>query len=232
MSGLARPEGRDVHVWDVALGDVAAAAAARLSVDELERAAAFRSDEPRRRFVVVRGALRALLARYLGASAQSILFAQGPHGKPVLDRTGAGELCFNVSHSGDRALLAFTCRDEPGVDIERVCAGRDSTAIANRFFATKEAEALRALPETARATAFFRCWVRKEACLKALGVGIGHGLDKIEVGIEDWPPGFRRITSLAVADLPVGPGYVAAVAVTGHRERIVRRVWPASSEAV
>jgi 4'-phosphopantetheinyl transferase len=231
VSDLALPRAGEVHVWDVVLCDVVAAAMAPLSADELERAAGFRADEPRRRFVVVRGALRALLGRYLDAPAQSISFARAPHGKLALAETGGGELRFNVSHSGDRALLAFTCREEPGVDIERVSATRDNTAIAGRFFARPEAEALRAFPQAARPEAFFRCWVRKEACLKALGVGIGYGLDRIDVGIEERPAGFRRIGSLALADLAVAPGYVAAVAVTRDCARIVRRQWPPASGA-
>lgn len=226
MSCLALPARHEVHVWSVSLGKTLGSVGATLSEGERQRAARIRADAPRQRFVLTRSALRALLARYLDAPPPSIAFVQGPHGKPALAESAESDLRFNLSHSGDQALLAFTCGHDVGVDIERVSGARDATAIASRFFATQEAEALRAIPEAARPAAFFRCWVRKEACLKALGEGIGHGLARIAVGVDERPAGFRRIGSVALADLEVAPGYVAAVATTGDCERIVMGQMP------
>jgi len=226
VSRLALPGLREVHVWEFFLGITLGSLEATLSEDERQRSARIRGDTPRKRFVRARGALRGLLARYLDAPPQSIEFVQGPHGKPALAESAESDLRFNLSHSGDQALLAFACGQEVGVDIEQVSSARDTTAIARRFFAMQEAEALRAIPEAARPAAFFRCWVRKEACLKALGVGISQGLHKIAVGADERPPGFRRIGGLALADLGVAPGYVAALATTGDCERIVATPLP------
>lgn len=165
----------EVHVWRASLGvDDAERDALReaLSPDELERAAAFRMPEPAHRFIVSRGILRRLLARYGSGDAGEIALTYGEEGKPAME---GGPLHFNVSHCGDTALYAFARHGPVGVDLEAI-RPIDAEAIARRFFTAGEHERLRSLGEPERVRAFFRYWTRKEAWAKARGVGLWQAL--------------------------------------------------------
>ncbi len=142
---------------------------------------------PRGRFVATRALLRKILAAYLHADPKSLELAYGARGKPRL--AGAHELAglhFNVSHSGQHALLAFG-QTPHGVDLEAVRPLRDPEALARRFFAPSEREALAAVPAEARLQAFFACWTRKEAYLKAAGTGIATSLRSFAVPVAPGP---------------------------------------------
>lgn len=149
-----------------------------LSPDERDRAGRFLRPIHRDRYAAGRAWLRRVLAGYLGRSPSEIAFAYGQHEKPAL-AGGPGWLDFNLAHSEEHALLAVSPGFPVGVDIE-VLRPVDEK-LPQRFFAPGEVAALAALPAAARQAAFFRCWTRKEAYLKALGSGLATPLDAFEV---------------------------------------------------
>ena len=150
---------RVANVLETVLSPVEQAEASRMSTAAL-----------RRRSVFSRGVLRVMLSRYLPLKAHEIELSRGSRGKPAL--ASPDRLRFNVSHSGDRILLAFARECEIGVDVEHIRDLADFEAIAHRFFAPGESADLGEMPVGARAEAFFRCWTRKEAYLKAIGDGL------------------------------------------------------------
>ena len=213
--------GADVHVWRVALDPPAEAIAAlahTLSDDERDRAARFHFDRDRIAFTVARGALRTLAGRYLAAPPASLAFGYRERGKPYL--TAPGGLRFNVSHSGQRALLCFARDREVGVDIELRRELSDLLALARTAFSPAEYAALCRLPEAAHPDAFFAYWSRKEAFIKATGEGVAQlaafdvSLDPGDparlLRVDGEPPGAPR---WSIQDLPATPGYAAALVV-------------------
>ena len=232
---MREPEGGEVHVWQASLEeppDRVAALIAVLSEDERHRAERFQFERHRRRFVVARATLRDILARYTGRAADALVFAYGALGKPAL--AGGGPR-FNVSHSEERAVFAIA-PGEVGVDVEalREVAGADR--IAERFFSVPEREELRALPAASRTEGFFTCWTRKEAYVKARGEGLAHPLDAFAVSAAPGSPAHIRSTSAEAGDvarwslagLPVGGGFVGAVALEGRECRVASARWPPS----
>ncbi len=183
----AKPElhAREAHVWRAALTQPEAVfqkLQASLSSDELERASRFQFEKHRRRFVLARGALRDVLSRYLGLAANQITFAYEARGKPRLaDAINSDNLCFNLTHAEELALCAVTHGRMLGVDVEHVHPMEDAEQIARRFFSPREAEQFCALPLEQKLIAFFHCWTRKEAFIKALGEGLSHPLHQFEV---------------------------------------------------
>jgi 4'-phosphopantetheinyl transferase len=221
----------EVHVWCAALGrspEEIAELASLLSPDERERAARYRVTGARDEYQVSRALLRVLLGRYLGRAPSGVELRAGPQGKPAL--AGAAPLSFNVSHSFGVALFAVRAGGEVGVDVERVRPFENDLGLAERFFCAAESAALRALGDERR-EAFFHVWTRKEAYLKAGGLGLSGGLERVEVSVPpDDPPRVLRIEgderraqrwSLR-ALLPL-PGYVGALALVGHDYRL--RCW-------
>ena len=208
----------DVHVWRISIPHVNGdTVLVELSSDERERAARFVVDRARREFVAARGMLRRILARYLGVPAKSLLFTAGDCGKPAL--VGFA-LEFNLSHSGDFALLAIA-RRPVGIDVECWRTGVEYAELARRFFSSHERTALRSLehePGLAQ-QGFYAAWARKEAYIKATGIGITQGLDHFDVSLmPDSPPALlddRRDAGArdryVLRELEVSPGYSAAV---------------------
>jgi 4'-phosphopantetheinyl transferase len=183
-SGPALAPG-EVHVWSVRL-DPAAAEVERLgrflSADERERASRFRFEKHRRQYTVGRGALRELLAAYTGTPPPSIRFTYGPRGKPFLEPSlNPTGLQFNLSNSDELALAGFVLGVEIGVDVEFLREMSDCEQIAERFFSLSERQELRRIPFPAKQEAFFNCWTRKEAYLKAVGEGLAAPLDSFDV---------------------------------------------------
>ena len=164
-----------------------------------------------------------LLARRLRAQPRDIAFTFGPKGKPAL--AGNSQLRFNMSHSGSLALLAFTTDCEIGVDVEQVRAMADIEQIASSHFCSEETSELLSLDgEMAKQEAFFRCWTRKEAYIKAVGDGLSMPLDRFQVTLlPDVPPRLVRVgigqepaAGWTLQHLEPAPGYVGAVA---YRDR-------------
>jgi len=172
-----------VDVWTIHLAapqHEIECAGALLSPDERARAARFHFDRHRRAFVLGRAGLRILLAQRLGVPPQSVEFQYGPKGKPALAGC-ASRLRFNASNSGDLAACCFTESCEIGIDIEQARPLSEVQDIAHRFFSPEEVSELMALAEPERPAAFFRCWTRKEAYIKAVGDGLSLPLDDFRV---------------------------------------------------
>lgn len=215
----------EVHVWrdrlDAAPSSLASYADT-LSTDERARAARFHFEKDRRSYVISRGVLRALLGRYLNVAPAELRFAYSPHGKPSLDGP-AGTPRFNVSHTHGLALYAFANGREVGIDVEQVRPDFAGEEIAERFFSRSEVEALKALATEARLAAFFRCWTRKEAYIKARGEGLSHPLELFDVSLAPGDPAALLATRpdpleasrWSLAELPCDPGYAASLAIQG-----------------
>jgi 4'-phosphopantetheinyl transferase len=153
--------------------DVDPLLAAALTPDENERARRYRLPADRARFITARVLVRMIAARHFRCHARDLVLAEGPHGKPfIVTPPGEPVLHFNVSHSGDVVLAAFSTAYAVGVDVERVRPGRDWDAIAARTFLPGDLETWRAVPAGDRERAFFEMWTRHEANLKARGTGI------------------------------------------------------------
>jgi 4'-phosphopantetheinyl transferase len=178
----------DLWLWRLDAGDAEATGFAELlDPDERARAGRFVFPLHARRFVAGRGRLRLILQDYLGIPAAKLAFAYGPQGKPVLaGRHGLPPLHFNLSHTGDLAALAVSRGVPLGIDVERVAPVTED--VAGHFFSAAEQAALRALPEAERERAFFRCWTRKEAMVKALGGGLSIALASFDVTLGPGEP--------------------------------------------
>lgn len=190
---------------------------------DAERVAAgrFRREQDRETFVRMRGALRERLEKLIGAPAREIAFLHGLQGKPEIARPWARDgWTFNVSHSGGLGLMAFAQGRAIGVDIEQHRSGIDGLDLARRFFSPKENALLNALPTEVQSQAFFECWTRKEAFIKALGGGLSIPLDCFAVSLVPGEPAqllsvnFLEETAddWGMADVRPRAGYSAAVA--------------------
>ncbi len=223
----------DVQIWKVDITPVprlAASMRARLSPDECERADRYVFDRHRFRYIQARAALRALLGRHLEIPAADVVLEAAPGGKPFLAGP-APSLYFNVSHSGDLALIALTTGGEVGVDLEVVRPHPDDwVALARRYFAREEVVALERYAATDRVQAFFRAWTRKEAIVKLLGDGLRMPLDRFIVPLDE-----RATTPVLLSDggvvpwhltpLTPAPTYWGACATYRRPERIVLGEW-------
>lgn len=189
----------EVHVWCASLEQSPALVeqlAQTLSKDERTRAARFYFEQHKNRFIVGRGILRTLLGSYLSIEPTSVQFCYGPRGKPALSEIcSKAKLCFNVSHSQGLALYAVTRDRQIGVDIEQIRPIPNAEEIALRFFSPREHAVISDLPPNQKQKAFFNCWTRKEAYIKAIGEGLAHSLDQIEVTLA---PG-ERANLLSIA---------------------------------
>jgi len=198
------------------------ALAALLSDKERQRASRFVFDRERRRFTVARARLRQLLSARLGMRPDSVEFVYGTRGKPALAPScAAADLRFNVSHSDDVAVYAFSHGREIGIDIESVRAIHNAEDIAARFFSHHENEAYLALDQRDRPLGFFNCWTRKEAFVKALGDGLYHPLDCFDVSLSPGAPAkILRVRNTPgencgwmLQSFVPGPGLVGALVV-------------------
>lgn len=201
---------------------------ALLDGDERERANRFRFQEDRQVFAFTRASLRLILGAYLGIKPASIQFSYTSYGKPYLPAgSGApGRIEFNVSHSGRFGLIAVARSAEVGVDIECFKQHVEFMDLTERFFSPMEYASLKNLPETQRMHAFYRCWTRKEAYIKALGRGLSQPLDSFDVSLHpEQSPEILRIENdcaknWKMFDIPTENDYAAALATTQTIERI------------
>lgn len=192
-----------IDVWTVSFAE---AAPEYLTPPERQRAGRLRKDQQRALWIRVRSRLRELLGERLGVPPLEVRFVQMPGGKPIV----MGGPHFSVSHSAEYGLIAICDYRSIGVDIECHRPTMDLDAVACRVLAAEEQLHMAKLPTEARTEAFCRLWVRKEAALKAVGMGIAAGLSGFTVLDEYVPP-----LGVSVADLPAPQGYSAAVAALG-----------------
>jgi 4'-phosphopantetheinyl transferase len=225
-SGLELGPG-EIHIWAVRLDpppERVERLGRLLQPDEHQRANRFRFDQHRRQYVVGRGALRTLLGAYLEVRPEDVRFSYGPRGKPFLaPPLDAGRLFFNLSNSNELALVGFLRGVEIGVDVEHLRPMPDCEQIAERFFSESERAVLRGIPRPVKEEAFFNCWTRKEAYLKAVGEGLAAPLDSFAVTLAPGEPP-RMLTLEGDAGraarwffhhLRPAEGYLGAVAVEG-----------------
>ena len=226
-------DGDEVHVWRVALAPPFAldcGAERNLDGEERRVASRFRYDDDRRRYTISHVALRDVLARYLGVSANRIEFGKDGHGKPRLAAEfAARDLRFNLSHCRRLALVAVAWHREVGVDVEAIAADADDVQLAARRFAPREIAALRALPPAERQAAFFRIWTRKEAYLKAVGQGVSIPLDSVDTTPDIIEPSDsatpQRPPRWSLHSFEVGHDCAAAVSIQGVAAHIRRFDW-------
>jgi len=230
----------EVHVWRAALNIKESRVQSlrrTLTADERARAERFHFQKDREHFIVARGLLRAILGRYLDVEPSQLRFSYSPYGKPSLaGEFNADALCFNLSHADGLALYAVTRGRQLGIDIERVRAELADEQVAERFFSPREVAVLRALSGNMQPLAFFNCWTRKEAYIKARGEGLSLPLDQFDVSLT---PGVtaallrtngdpQEASRWRIQELAPGAGYVSALAVKGHHWRL--KCWQWSKE--
>lgn len=234
----------EVHIWRVDLAEVGGNEErwqSILSPDEVTRASRFQFTRDRQRFACTRALLRILLAGYQASDPLKLVFGYSKTEKPFLASLGSespgvgsptpGDLQFNVSHSAEVALLAFARSREIGVDVERIRHDIDVESIAERFFSQHERTRLAAIRGEDRYPAFFRCWTRKEAYIKANGAGLALPLRDFDVSIAPSDqrsllatrPDASEACRWSLSEVPAGSGYTAAVCIWGTDLRL--RSW-------
>lgn len=229
---------RDVHVWCAALDRPTTQIewlTNLLAQDERTRAGRFHFAKDRNHYIASRGLLRSILGRYLQVAPQQIQFSYGSHGKPTLHSTAAQPpLRFNVSHAGGLALFAFTRTRELGVDIELIRPIEEAEQIAQRFFSERENVVFTSLARTVHEQAFFNCWTRKEAYIKARGEGLSLPLDQFDVTLAPGEPALLLATRpdpdeasrWKLWSMEPASGYVGALCVEGHDWQPTYWRWP------
>ena len=203
-----------------------------LSEEERERAARLRFPRDRQHFTAARAVLRSIVAAYVNMEPNQLQFRVGPYGKPALAAgCGASTLSFNLSHSRDVALCAISRGSDVGVDVEHVSSDTDIDQIAECFFSPRELAIFRLLPSGEKQNAFFACWVRKEAYVKARGDGLAIPLDTFTVSFSPGEPaalldvaGYPEEPSeWCLWELDVAPFCAAALAANSRTRRL--RQW-------
>jgi 4'-phosphopantetheinyl transferase len=205
---------------------------ALLASEESMRAAALRFDADRRRYVVARARLRQILGALGGCAPAAVVLVTGARGKPRLAEP-ATSLRFNLAHSADLMLCAVTVGADLGVDVERVRDDVEHESIARRFFAPDEVASLAAVPAAARRDAFYACWTRKEAVIKATGEGLARPLDSFAVSIHPRDarllradPALGDVAAWSLLTVPLPPAFRGAVAVQAPAAALRLSWWP------
>jgi len=235
LSGpLALPDS-EVQLWRVDLEALAQAEdrwQQLLSADERARARRFLVPRVRQHFAATRGMLRTILSGYLTADPAELTFHYSSKDKPSLAPPyAASGISFNVAHSGGVALLAFVRGRAVGVDVERVRRNLDVQAVARRFFSAHEQEQLAVVAPEHIYEAFFRCWTRKEAYIKAKGEGLWMPLNQFDVSLASGAanallatrPDRTEADRWSLREVAVGSGYAAALCVSGRDFKV--RSW-------
>jgi 4'-phosphopantetheinyl transferase len=190
--------------------------------------------DDRSRYIAAHGILRQLLGRYLSIAPAELAFGQNAFGKPLLTAgTGRTAVSFNLAHSGDLILYAFASDYRVGIDVEAINTDLDVTELAQSQFSLHEIQTLQAMMPSERTSAFFRCWTRKEAYLKARGEGLVFPLGQFSVSFAaDVPPGIRWAADdptvaarWSMFDLTPAPGYAGAIVVEHPSIHLVSRPW-------
>ncbi|MEI8206982.1 MAG: 4'-phosphopantetheinyl transferase superfamily protein [Kiritimatiellales bacterium] len=202
---------KSIRIWNIHLPDHHGGTPlyrSLLTDEELARAVKFRKPADEEVFILCRGLLRRILADCLNAAPSELRFNRNAQGKPFLEN---GKLDFNVSHSRDRLLIAVTVGRAVGVDIEFRRSGLNMKSIAKRWFAPEEQEFFRTLEKPEEG--FFEIWAKKEAYVKALGIGIYKDLTTFAVPLGERPffPNIGKNGQWFFQTLEIDPSYAAAV---------------------
>jgi 4'-phosphopantetheinyl transferase len=220
------PEHDQVHVWTASVKLAAGLSdlASVINSAEQTQARKFRFEQHRVRYIFSQATLRRILSRYLHVRPQEIVFDFNEFGKPFLPKSSEkAALRFNMSHSEGLVVVAVAMNRHIGVDVERIRAIDDINAIARDYFAMQERTLLESAPPGRKEEAFYMCWTRKEAYIKAVGMGLSIPLNSFDASIPEGMPG-RRLqateSSLGVeqwwlSDLTMPDRYVGALAIEG-----------------
>lgn len=208
-----------------------------LSSAQRQRAGRLRIVEKRDQYIITQGLTRIVLGRMLNTRPEALEFIRGTKGKPYLDGefSDAG-VQFNMTHTSHMALVAIARNREVGIDIERIRENLQWQKLARRYFSESEYAGFSELPEESRLRAFFTCWTRKEAVLKAIGTGLGGGLASFDVSVDPdaapellanrWNGRFHGDWSMA--QLAPGDAYVATL--VGEHGGFTVRCWDANPD--
>jgi 4'-phosphopantetheinyl transferase len=217
----------ELHIWRANLDlepEVLDRISSTLDNDEKARAARFHFARDRDHFTACRGILRELLGEYLGSSPASIEFSYGEFGKPAhRPRDSRPCIGFNVSHSSGLAVLAFARNCEIGIDLEPISPEFAGVEIAKRYFSARELAEMIALPAELRPEGFSLCWTRKEAYVKARGLGLQIPLDSFSVSLTpNRPVLLQSVDSQrwSLRSFKPAPDFVAALVHEGVHERL------------
>lgn len=233
------PGPAEVHVWRASLRQSETTVERLLHTlarDEQERAARFHFQKDHDGFVVARGALREILGRCLRVEPAQLRFSYSSYGKPALIAApGWPDLHFNVSHSHELALLAVAQGRTLGVDIEFLRPAVADGEVAERFFSAYEVARLRALPAAQQTRAFFNCWTRKEAYIKARGEGLSWPLSQFDVSLAPEEPVAilctrgdpQEAARWSLQELRPAADYAAALVAQGQDWQLYRWQWTA-----
>jgi 4'-phosphopantetheinyl transferase len=226
-----------VHIWSASLDSTSATVgylSTLLSEDEMERADRFHFDHLRQDFIIAHGTLRLILAHYLDCPPQDIRFEYASYGKPFLSQPFAAEgISFNLSHSHRLTLYAIGMHRRLGIDIEHIRPLTDMLSVAANTFSKDENQQLISVAKPDVPLAFFNCWTRKEAFIKAVGEGVSFPLDQFDVTLK--PNELAKLLSVRgsreeaerwsmFAWEPMDD-YVAALVADGHKPSLILREW-------
>lgn len=231
-SQISALSAHEIHVWRTSLEASPAREKqlfALLSTEEQARALRFKFEHHRRRFIVAKGVLRLILARYVASAPDEISFTLNAHGKPALSSPKGHSLQFNSSDSNEMALYAISLAEPVGIDIESVQKHIEAEAIAERFFSDYEIKELSALSPAQKTSVFFNIWTRKEAFIKALGLGLSFPLKDFDVSSGEFATllavrkGGHIAEEWSLFNLKPGEDYAGAVAIKGHNK--ILKLW-------
>lgn len=220
----------DVHVWCASLVQPSDGLCELLSQDERARADRFYFDRDRNRFILSRGLLRMIIGCYLDINPTQIQFCYGPHGKPALQTSFQNRtFYFNLSHSKDLVLFAFSWDHQVGIDIEYLRPISEAEYIADHFFSYNESTLIRTINTKDKLDAFFKIWTSKEAYLKATGGGLTESLSEIDISltstdsthIESIDADRQKSARWHLETIRPASDYLATLAVEGHTPHIV-----------
>jgi len=212
-----------VHLWRFSL-NAAPSFAQVLSSEEQTRAQRLKAPEKARSFAVARTRLRQILGGYLNLPPEVLRFAYGANGKPALAAELDTGIQFNLSHSGDWGLCALTLGGAIGVDLEQVSPTLEFLPLAQRFFSCAEINWLNSWPQGRRRRAFYRLWTRKEAWLK--GHGDGFSSPTLALDSRHLATTITTAHDWTLLNLLARRGYVAALALQGCPNQLLRLNWP------
>ncbi|MDJ0846653.1 4'-phosphopantetheinyl transferase family protein [Crocosphaera sp.] len=194
-----------------------------LNAAEKNKAQRFRFEKHQKRFTIARSSLKRILSLYLSITPQKVEFKYNDYGKPqLLEQINKIDLQFNVSHSENIAIYGITCHYLIGVDVEYIRPMPEAESLAKRFFSQNEFEHISRLSPEEKNREFFKLWTAKEAYLKAIGQGIGGGLEKVEIATDE-PVRFVNLPethqiNYKLSYLNPHPNYLGAIAVENNQQ--------------